>query len=99
MVELARRQPDTLLEFMNKVEEFINQDYNLTPLNALIHEVLMQIKKDPDYVRPPKITEIHPKGIKTNIALFHEGLQETPKSEISIITLKSQMRCLRGLRE
>jgi chlorite dismutase len=28
MVELARRQPDTLLEFMNKVEEFINQDYN-----------------------------------------------------------------------
>jgi hypothetical protein len=34
MAELARCQPETMLEFMNKVEEFINQDYNFTPLNT-----------------------------------------------------------------
>jgi hypothetical protein len=98
MAKLAQRQPETLLGFMDKVEEFINQEdtiraiinswqsqllipkvseekkknpqvehtneskprkqfkvYNFTPLNASIHEVLMEIKNDPEYVRPLRI--------------------------------------------
>jgi hypothetical protein len=99
MMELAKKQPDNLQEFMDKAEEFINQEenlrelrlsrqipasaqkegekkkkkepevqtitnprvhkryseYNFTPLNTDVTEVLMEIKKDPGFVRPPKI--------------------------------------------
>jgi hypothetical protein len=35
-------------------------DYNFTPLNANISEVLMEIKRDPDYRRPPRILGAFP---------------------------------------
>jgi hypothetical protein len=89
MADLARKSPQNLQEFMDRVDEFINQeetlqallgantsrasssgekkeqkgaqkaveqkprkkfkDYDWTPLNVLLNEVLMEIKKDPMY--------------------------------------------------
>lgn len=34
------------------------KDYNFTPLNVVATEVLMEIKKDPNFVRPSKILDI-----------------------------------------
>jgi hypothetical protein len=119
MAQLAHRQPETLLEFMDKVEEFINQeetltailsygkiqvsdpenpkrkkkkkkknpqgeqttetkprkkfkDYNFTPLNKSIHEVLMEVRKDPNYIRLPRITGNPPNKNKDKYCAFHE---------------------------
>jgi len=98
MADLAPQEPQNLLEFMDKVDEYINheetlramidsgkaqvlgpknltklkknpqakqateakphkqfKDYNFMPLNASIHEVLTEVKKDPDYSLPQKI--------------------------------------------
>jgi hypothetical protein len=40
-------------EWQRPVKKF--KDYNFTPLNAKISEVLMEIKRDPEFCRPPKI--------------------------------------------
>lgn len=100
MANLARRPAKGLQEFLDRAEEFVNQeetlrafrgaeevarenpatkkklkqrmtsvgnevierrpvkrveDYNWTPINAPTKEVLMEIKKDPDYKNPPPI--------------------------------------------
>lgn len=122
MKELAKKQPDNLHEFMDKAEEFINQEenlrelrlsrqipapdnkgaenkrkkeqeiqmvttpqttspyvhkkfseYNFTPLNAAVTEVLMEVKKDPDYVRPPKIVGEPPLKSKHKYCAYHES--------------------------
>lgn len=61
----SRRPQETTLE---KEEEFKKaskeeqkqvknfQDYNFTPLNTRASEVLMEIKKDPEFCRPQKIS-------------------------------------------
>jgi len=50
MKKLARKQPSTLQDLMDKVEEQRPvkkfKDYNFTPLNVGILKVLMEIKKE-----------------------------------------------------
>lgn len=129
MAQLAHRQPETLLQFMDKVEEFINQeetlpaiigsrqiqvsdpenpekkkkkknpqgeqttetkprkkfkDYNFTPLNTSIHEVLMEVRKDPDYIRLPRITGNPPDKNKDKYCAFHEANGHNTKDCIAL---------------
>jgi hypothetical protein len=109
--------PRPYCEFMDKVEEFINQeetllaiigsrqtqvstpknpekkkkrnpkgeqateakplkqfkDYNFMLLNASIHEVLMEVRKDLDYVRPPRITRNTSDTNKDKYCAFHNA--------------------------
>jgi hypothetical protein len=48
-------------------------DYNFTPLNAEISEVLMEVKRDPEFVRPPKIPGNPPERNKDRYCDFHEA--------------------------
>jgi hypothetical protein len=49
------------------------QDYNFTPLNAKISEVLMEVKRDPEFVRPPRIPGNPPERNKDRYCDFHEA--------------------------
>ncbi|XP_059439812.1 uncharacterized protein LOC132172342 [Corylus avellana] len=49
------------------------RDYGFTPLNAGISEVLMEVKKDPEFVRPPKILGSPPEKNKDRYCDFHEA--------------------------
>jgi hypothetical protein len=46
------------------------KDYNITPLNASIHEVLMEVRRDPDYVHPNKSQGSRWGRTRTSIANF-----------------------------
>jgi hypothetical protein len=48
------------------------KDYNFTPLNAEILEVLMEIKRDPEFCQPPKIPSNPPQKNKGKYCDFHE---------------------------
>jgi hypothetical protein len=48
------------------------KDYNFTPLNAEISEVLMEIKRDLEFRRPPKIPDNPPQKNKGKYCDFHE---------------------------
>jgi len=49
------------------------KDYNFTPLNASIHEVLMEVKKAPEYVRLPRIPGNPPERNKDKYCTFHKA--------------------------
>jgi hypothetical protein len=48
-------------------------DYNFIPLNAEISEVLMEVKRDPEFVRPPKILGNPLERNKDRYCDFHEA--------------------------
>lgn len=48
------------------------QEYDWTPLNAPIKEVLMEIKKDPAYRKPPPILEKPPAKTAHKYCAYHE---------------------------
>jgi hypothetical protein len=47
--------------------------YNFTPLNANISKVLMEIKRDLEYQRPPKIPEVPPNQNSSKYCEFHKA--------------------------
>jgi hypothetical protein len=49
------------------------REYNFTPFNAPITEVLMEVKKDPEYVKPPKIFGKPPTRTNDWYCAFHEA--------------------------
>jgi hypothetical protein len=57
-------------EDQRQVRKF--KDYNFTPLNAEISEVLMEIKRDPEYLRPPRIPGNPPYKNEGKYCNFHE---------------------------
>jgi hypothetical protein len=128
MRELAKKQPENLHEFMEKAEEFINQEenlreirlsrqepisahketekkkkkesevqtitspraptavdkFNFTPLNTTATEVLWEIKKDPEYVRPAKILGEPLAKNRHKYCLYHEANGHTTEGCISL---------------
>lgn len=50
------------------------KDYNFTPLNASIHEVLMEVRKDPEYALPRKITREPPKQNKDKYCAYNDAM-------------------------
>jgi hypothetical protein len=130
MVEVAQRLPQSLQEFMDKAEEFINQketlrailgpdpsqistfempkkkkkvnreesstafkptkrfkDYNFTPLNASITEVLMEVKKDPAYEKLRKIFGKPMARTVNRYCAFHKTNGHNTKTFISLRVL------------
>jgi hypothetical protein len=57
-------------EEQRRVNKF--KDYNFTPLNAEISEVLMEIKRDSEFRQPPKIPGNHPQKNEGKYYDFHE---------------------------
>jgi hypothetical protein len=81
-MKLAQKAPKKLEEKKKKEQSWETDpapshkkfsDYKFTPLNAKIHEVLMEIKGDPEFRRPPKIPGAPSNQNSGKYCEFHEA--------------------------
>lgn len=66
------------------------QDYNWTPLNAPLKEVLMEIKKDPMYWKPFPIYENPPKRTAHKYCAYHESHSHGTNTYVALMKLIEQ---------
>jgi len=60
------------------------KDYNFMPLNESIHEVLMEVRKDPDYVCPQTITREPSKRNKDKYCAYHDVMGHHTEGCVSL---------------
>jgi hypothetical protein len=60
------------------------KDYNFTPLNVSIHEVLMEARKDLDYVHPQKITKESPEKNNDKYCTYHDAMRHHTEGCVSL---------------
>ncbi len=54
------------------------------PLNSSIHEVLMEVRKDPNYAPPQKITKEPLEQNKNKYCAYHDGIGHYTEACVSL---------------
>jgi hypothetical protein len=67
------------------------KDYNFTPLNVEISEVLMEIRRDPEFCRPPKILGNPHQMNEGKYCDFHEQTGHLTEGCITMSLLKEEL--------